>query len=255
MTEVPDYLLQRSRERRAALGLGGDDGGGGAVAPAGDAGGDAPATTSAASAAPAVAAPQPIAPGVPDAAPKPDPPNVVAARSRKKMPVWAFAILGVGIPIWGYAYAGTLEPPTVETQTALDIGEEVYGKCASCHGGGGEGVSGPALTTVGETFGDPTDHAKWVFLGSDGWADEVGDTYGDNNTPIGGGGMPAWGTALTPEELLSVIAYERSEFGELDVVAEGLVDEEGNLLVTYDEETGQLVDIETGEPAEITPEG
>ena len=48
MTEVPDYLLQRSRGRRAALGLGGDEEGG-ALAASGDAGGDAPATTSAAS--------------------------------------------------------------------------------------------------------------------------------------------------------------------------------------------------------------
>ena len=38
MTEVPDYLLERSRARRAALGLGG---GGDAPAPAGDGGGDA----------------------------------------------------------------------------------------------------------------------------------------------------------------------------------------------------------------------
>jgi mono/diheme cytochrome c family protein len=183
------------------------------------------------------------------------PPNVQAALRRKRMPIWAAVTLAVGLPLWGYAYAGTLEPPTVETQTALDIGGEIYGKCASCHGAGGEGISGPALDTVGQTFGDPTDHAKWVFLGSDGWSSEVGDTYGDQNTPIGGGGMPAWGTALTPDELVSVIAYERSEFGELDVVAEGLVDEEGNLLVEYDADQGILVDIATGEPADITPEG
>jgi hypothetical protein len=94
-----------------------------------------------------------------------------------------------------------------------------------------------------------------VFLGSDGWGDEVGDTYGDNNKPIGGGGMPAWGNALTPEELMEVVIYERAEFGGVDPEAEGLVDAEGNLLVTYDREQDVLVDIATGEPAEITPEG
>jgi hypothetical protein len=66
--------------------------------------------------------------------------------------------------------------------------------------------------------------------------------------------MPGWGSSLTEEELLQVVIYERAEFGELDVVEEGLVDEEGNLLVTFDEEQGVLVDIATGEPAEITPE-
>jgi hypothetical protein len=54
---------------------------------------------------------------------------------------------------------------------------------------------------------------------------------------------------------MEVIIYERSEFGGLDVEAEGLVDADGNLLVTYDDEQGVLVDIATGEPAEITPEG
>ena len=54
--------------------------------------------------------------------------------------------------------------------------------------------------------------------------------------------MPAWADELTPEELMSVVVYERSEFGGLDPVEEGLIDEEGNLLVVYDPETGELVD-------------
>ena len=251
MTEVPDYLLQRSRERRAALGLGGDEGGGGAVTPAGDGGGDAPATTSAASATPAVAAPQPIAPGVPDPEPAPPRPNVEAALRRKRIPVWALPVVGL-LPLWGYAYAGTLEPPTSDEVTAVEAGGEVYGQCSSCHGAGGEGVSGPALDTVGETFPDANQHVQWVALGSDGWRQEVGDVYGATEKPVNGG-MPGWESALTPEELVEVVLYERETFGELDPVAEGLVDEEGNLLVTWDPEQGVLVDIATGEPAEITP--
>ena len=46
--------------------------------------------------------------------------------------------------------------------------------------------------------------------------------------------MPAWADELTPEELMSVVVYERAEFGGLDPVEEGLIDEEGNLLVVYD---------------------
>jgi mono/diheme cytochrome c family protein len=252
VTEVPDYLLQRSRERRAALGLGGDDDGGGAALAAGD-GGGSPATTSAASATPAVAAPAPIAPGVPDPTPRPPAPNVEAALRRRRVPIWALPVV-VMLPLWGYAYAGTLEPPTSDEVTTLALGEEVYGQCASCHGGGGEGVSGPALDTVGETFPDPTTHAQWVFHGSTEWAQEVGQTYGATDKPVNGG-MPGWGGALTPEELLAVVAYERFEFGGLDLVAEGILDEEGNALVVYDEEQNLLVDAATGEPVEITPEG
>jgi mono/diheme cytochrome c family protein len=237
VTEVPDYLLQRSRERRAALGLGGDEGGG-AVAPAGDEGGGAPATTSAASSAPAVPAPAPIAPGTPDPEPAPPAPNVQAAVRRKRIPIWALPVVAM-IPLWGYAYAGTLEPPTVEAEGALDTGAEVYGQCAACHGASGGGGVGPAFDGVTETFEDPATHMQWVTLGSTGWQQEVGDTYGDTGKPVSGG-MPAFGESLTPEELTAVVAYERAEFGGADPVEEGLIDEEGNLLVVYNPETGEL---------------
>lgn len=243
MTEVPDYLLQRSRERRSALGLGGDEDGG-ALAATGDAGGGAPATASAASATPAVAAPAPIAPGVPDPEPSAPAPNVEAALRRKRVPLWALPVVAL-LPLWGYVYAGTLEPPTVEAAGALVVGEAAYGSCASCHGATGGGGVGPALDTLGEVFSDPVTQLQWVALGSTGWQAEVGDTYGDTDKPVNGG-MPAFAESLTPEELTSVIVYERTEFGGLDPVEEGLVDEEGNLLVVYDLETNELVEAPAG---------
>ena len=73
MTEIPEHLLKRSKERREAAS-------GGASS---DSGASAPATTSSA---PAVA--KPTAPIVASApAPKPDPSYVVAAKTRKKNPV------------------------------------------------------------------------------------------------------------------------------------------------------------------------
>jgi hypothetical protein len=98
---------------------------------------------------------------------------------------------------------------------------------------------------VSTTFEDALVHAQWVAIGSQGWLDEVGDTYPDGR-PVGGGGMPAWGESLTPEELTSVVVYERTEFGGLDPVEEGLVDAEGNLLVVYDPETNEFVDAPAG---------
>ena len=73
--EIPEHLLKRSRERRSALGLGGDDA---AAAPAAAA---TPATTAAAApaaAAPAAPAGRAAAPAAP-AAPKPKPDSVVVA--------------------------------------------------------------------------------------------------------------------------------------------------------------------------------
>ena len=77
VTEIPEHLLKRSKERREAAS-------GGASS---DSGASTPATTSSA---PAIA--KPTAPVVASApAPKPDPSYVVAAKTRKKIPFWAMA--------------------------------------------------------------------------------------------------------------------------------------------------------------------
>src|SRR2546421_81985 len=115
MTEVPEHLLRRSRERREALGLAGPGGGesggaaesGGASAPApaaipadtGD-GGDV-VEQPAAAAAPAVVEPEPEL--VPAGPPPPDP-------GRSKNPLWVMPVL-VGFPFWLMFYIGALSPP------------------------------------------------------------------------------------------------------------------------------------------------
>ncbi len=63
------------------------------------------------------------------------------------------------------------------------------------------------------TFGSCEDHLTWVRLGTQGWAADVGDTYGDSNKPVGGGGtMPGFST-LSDEQLRSVVYFERVRFG------------------------------------------
>ena len=63
------------------------------------------------------------------------------------------------------------------------------------------------------TFGSCEDHVTWVRLGTQGWAAEVGDTYGDSGKPVGGGGtMPGFST-LSDEQLRSVAYFERVRFG------------------------------------------
>ena len=211
MTEVPDYLLQRSRERRAALGLStGDDATGeAAVVPA-----------ASAEAAPAAKAAAPVPAAAPEIEkvepPKPVAPWVKAARERKKIPVW-MAPVAVFLPIWAFMVWGTLEEPTREAEGPIAAGGGIYANaCASCHGGGGGGGVGYQLSE-GEvllTFPDVESHIAWVVNGTE----NTGPTYGDPGRPggqrqTGGqGNMPNF-ASLEGIEVLEVVLYERSVHG------------------------------------------
>ncbi len=94
-------------------------------------------------------------------------------------------------------------------------GRAIYGDiCSACHGGAGRGGVGPDLSGVLETFPECSEHMRWVSLGSEGWTDEVGPTYGATNTPVEGQ-MPSMAARLTPEQIAAVAVYERSRFGGL----------------------------------------
>jgi len=205
VTEIPEHLLKRSKERRAAIG--------GEEAPA--------APASEASAAPAADAPA-ATPAVPAAAaaepatPKPTPvrPEVAAALGRRKIPFWAMPVLAA-LPLWAYVYQATLEPPPAGEAGPMALGEAVYGGCASCHGATGGGGVGPALTSVLEVWPDYRDHMMWVKLGDAGWP---ASTYGATAKPKGVG-MPGHET-LSDAELAQVVLYERAAFGGLDPTSE-----------------------------------
>jgi len=208
VTEIPEHLLKRSKERRSAIG-GGD-------APAGD----APASGEAVEAAPAAAAP--VAPAAaaaavpePPKAPEPVRPEVAAALSRRKIPFWAMPVLA-GLPLWAYVYQATLEPAPTGELTPLAAGGEIYvsSACAGCHqAGGGGSAAVPALTEVMDDWPDFRDQMMWVRLGSNGWQ-EFSATYGANDKPSQGGMPPH--PSLSDEELAEVILYERVQFGEME---------------------------------------
>ncbi len=210
MSEIPEHLLRRSKERRAALGQGGD-----ASPAAPSEGGETPAGTAppvqAASSTPANAptSPAEVAP------PPPRRPSVEAALRRPRIPRWALPVLVV-LPVWGYIYVGAMSPTneTVELAPELALGKEIYGtKCASCHGAGGEGGVGRPLEggEVLLTFPDSQQHIDWVVGGST----PKGTPYGDPNRPGGQrlsqslGFMPPFGSSLSVEEIKAVVRYER----------------------------------------------
>jgi mono/diheme cytochrome c family protein len=103
----------------------------------------------------------------------------------------------------------------------IAVGEQIFtgqvvaaANCQSCHGAQGQGGVGPALTTVRSTFSSCMDHVEWVAKGTQGFQNEGRSTYGDLNKPVGGGGnMPSFAAALTPEQIGAVAAFERVRFG------------------------------------------
>jgi mono/diheme cytochrome c family protein len=103
--------------------------------------------------------------------------------------------------------------------TALDRGRRVYAdKCSACHGSAGDGGVGPALEGVLVTWPGCSDHIRWVELGSEGWAETVGETYGATAKPIQGG-MPGHATSLSAAEIAAVAAFERVTYGGADEAA------------------------------------
>ncbi len=195
MTEVPDHLLQRSREPPPA-------------ATEASAAADAPGPGAEVEAAPEAAAPaipEPVL--VPPAPPLPE--------TRTGIPRWMIPVLVI-LPFWAVVYVGafgtTKKPAAALTGAAL--GKQVYSsRCAACHGSSGEGGVGPALAKGDAKITFPTraDQVSWVENGS---LAVKGKGYGDPNRPGGQriaktGGMPAWKGTLSDAEIQAVVDYER----------------------------------------------
>ena len=224
MTEIPEHLLKRSRERRGALGLGGEEGSD-TPAPAAsalakvEAGATAPAV-----AAPAVRAAVPAPAAAPKA--KPDTPVVAAYKRRQRVPFWAMVALSF-MPVWGFMYARSVTASPEEVVGPIGTGSEVYGSCASCHGGAGQGVAGLGYAFAdGEvllTFPHIEDHLRYVYFGTSGYNLTGVESYGnperEGGQRIAGarGIMPNQGAetggALTDYELLGVVCHERYTLG------------------------------------------
>jgi mono/diheme cytochrome c family protein len=214
MTEVPDYLLERSRARRAALGLapaGGPPGAGDdAPAPRSEAAAPAPAESSTA-VAPAASAP---AGAVAVAEAPPEAPVVPVAPAhtgpRSGIPVWMMPVILV-LPFWAVVYLGAFQTPkSTGPLTPEQLGAQVYARagCSGCHGARGEGGVGPKLAggDAKQTFPNEADQIAWVETGS---APVKGQTYGATNHGPASGGMPAFKAQLSADEIKAVVLFER----------------------------------------------
>ena len=228
MTEIPEHLLKRSRERRAAIGQGGDE----AASESAPASG---AVEKSAATAPAAAAPASTAPAARTAAaeppaapaPKPDPPYVVAAKQRRKVPFWAMATLSL-MPVWGLMYVRALTDGGEVEAGPLGEGAEVYNNCASCHGAaGGGGVGYPfAEGEVLKTFPHIEDQIRYVYYGTEQYNLAGVEIYGNPEREGGPhvtgeqGVMPGFGGQLSEEEIVAVICHERYTLAGADPTSE-----------------------------------
>ncbi|MEX1217663.1 MAG: c-type cytochrome [Acidimicrobiales bacterium] len=206
MTEVPEHLLKRSKDRRTSL-----DGGTPAAADA------APVAESAAVEKTAVTAAAAPAAVVPAAASEPVPAYVEAALKRKKIPFWAMPVLAF-LPLWAVIYIGALSPASSGAPSQLATGQALFAaNCAGCHGAAGGGGVGRVMNegNLTATFPDMIGMLEFVWIGSNGTG-PAGTPYGDparvggqhKTLSYNGNPMPNFDKTLTQAELLAVIRYE-----------------------------------------------
>jgi mono/diheme cytochrome c family protein len=235
VTEIPEHLLKLSRERRSAVGKGGDDD----SAASGDASAtsNVPATTTSA-ATPAVAAPSgppartaaPIPAAPPP--PEPDPVYVQAAKQRRKIPFWAMATLSL-MPLWAFMYVRAVTEPPVVVEGPLGVGAELYSSCASCHGAAGGGGVGYAFSggSVLATFPHIEDQIRYVHYGTEGYNAAGIDIYGNPDREGGAhvtgakGIMPQFGSQWTQYQIAAVVCHERYTLGGADPTSAEWADE------------------------------
>ena len=231
MTEVPEHLLKRSKDRRSAAG-GGGEGGDAAPAAASTEGAGTAVTKAGATAAAPVAASTPAAVEA-----KPVAPYMAAALKRKKIPLWAMPVL-VFLPLWGVIYMAGLSPAASGKPSQLATGQSIFtAQCAGCHGAAGGGGVGRQMSegNLVKTFPDIIGQLEFVWLGSNGIG-PAGTPYGDpareggqhKTLSYNGNPMPAFNKSLTQAQLLAVVRYEWEVIsgGKLDA---SQVDAAGNM--------------------------
>ncbi len=218
VTEIPEHLLKRSKDRQQS-----------GATPSTDVAAATPASAPAAVEKPVV---QLAAPALPD------PKYVAAAKSRKKIPFWAMATLSL-LPLWAFMYVAALKPQEKVVQGPLAVGAAVFGTCAGCHGAEGQGGAGRVLYQgeVMKTFPKIEDMLNFVYTGSQAYATAGIKVYGNPDREGGahaplsynGNPMPMQGEkaggALTEAQILGVVCHERYVISGADPASKEWADE------------------------------
>jgi mono/diheme cytochrome c family protein len=223
VTEIPEHLLARSRERRAAL-TGTEAGAGEATSQASAAAAETPKAAS-----PVPATPQTVVgggggvEGPPRVADAPVPEMAPRLRpTRVKAPMWIIPVLAA-LPLWAILYLGAFgNRVKASANDPVTLGGALYvANCATCHGANGEGGVGPQLNggEVLKQWPKLADHISWVHTGGSA---HIGQTIGGVVVTTGNA-MPAFGQTnggnLTDAQIADVVCYERVTFGGAKEVA------------------------------------
>jgi mono/diheme cytochrome c family protein len=213
VAEVPAHLLEKAKARRALLAAGGD---------AAAAEGSTPAASTADTAAPAASVPAVAA------TPKAAAPAKVAAPVVEKVPPpprgsvaarFAAVFFLTATPVWAFFMYGAFATPRASANSPEVIGEQLYNlNCAGCHLGNGAGKEGGAVgrplwnNNAEKTFPDPLDQAGFVKHGSCASGQPYGDPKREGGQHIGQqGGVMSNFAGLSDEDILYIVAYERSK--------------------------------------------
>jgi mono/diheme cytochrome c family protein len=88
----------------------------------------------------------------------------------------------------------------IDDPAVVELGREKYAqRCSFCHGGGGKGGKGPCLTCGRFPYSGNTNTGIYTTI-----------AVGVTNRSMGGT-MGAFGTTMSAEEILAVLAFMRSE--------------------------------------------
>ncbi len=161
---------------------------------------------------------------------------IPTARRRPKPPFWAMAALSL-LPLWAFMYVRAMTPSTAAPIGPMALGEQVYSRCAQCHGARGEGGVGRpfAAGAVLATFPHIEDQLRFVSLGTEAYQAAGVAIYGAPDRPGGPhvagsfGIMPPQGSSeggsLTDAEILAVVCHERFALGAADRASGPFADE------------------------------
>jgi mono/diheme cytochrome c family protein len=132
------------------------------------------------------------------------------------------------MPVWVFMYARSLTDQAETVEGPLGLGAEVYGTCASCHGGDGGGGVGYAFTggSILATFPNIEDQLRYTYYGTGAYQLAGVEVYGNPDREGGPhitgaqGVMPQQGSAaggdLTDYQILAVVCHERYALGGAD---------------------------------------
>ena len=218
MTEVPEHLLKRSRDRRAALGLGGggDAGGGGEARPP-----SPPPPRAPRSRPPRRAPPRPARPRSSRSRRARRPSRCPPTCGRRSS---ASASRSGSCPCWPSCPSGpssTSTPCRSRTPTcrpSSPTGATVFANCSSCHGSQRRGRRRSSaqqrrgaqdLPATSPTSSSSCGRATWAPASATCTATRTGRAARTSPVSFGGQLMPAWNGVLTQSELLDVVRHER----------------------------------------------